>query len=373
MRFTIKRDEFVKGLSIASRAVANKTPVVVLANFKLDLNEEGLTITGSNYDLSIKTLIPHRIGENEVIRNYKEGSTLLNAKILLELARKMEDEELTIEVIDSTIATIGDKRSEYKLNCIRPEEYPDLDLESEGTVLNMATAEFDLMVDQTAFAASTKEQRPVLTAINLEAREGLLTATTTDSARMAKKIMAVPEDVNFNVNIPAKMMTEVAHLLEGTPSVEISVSQKKALFAFGRTLVATRLIAGDYPNTSNIVPRVTNHILEVNAQDLIKAIDRANILSIDRENIVDLSMSEEGVEISAKSSQVGSAVERLEMFRYEGSELTISFNSEFVIAAVRALSSEDVTFQFVGEMKPFVIKNSADDSIVQIVTPVRTY
>ena len=373
MRFTIKRDEFVKGLSIASRAVASKTPIVVLANFKLDLNEEGLTITGSNYDLSIKTLIPHRIGENEVIRNYKEGSTLLNAKILLELARKMEDEELTIEVIDSTIATIGDKRSEYKLNCIRPEEYPDLDLESEGTVLNMTTAEFDLMVDQTAFAASTKEQRPVLTAINLEAREGLLTATTTDSARMAKKIMAVPEDVNFNVNIPAKMMTEVAHLLEGTPSVEISVSQKKALFAFGRTLVATRLIAGDYPNTSNIVPRVTNHILEVNAQDLIKAIDRANILSIDRENIVDLSMSEEGVEISAKSSQVGSAVERLEMFRYEGSELTISFNSEFVIAAVRALSSEDVTFQFVGEMKPFVIKNSADDSIVQIVTPVRTY
>ena len=373
MRFTIRREEFVRGLTIASRAVASKTPVVVLANFKLDLNEDGLYITGSNYDLSIRTLIPHRIGENEIIRNYKEGSTLLNAKILLEIARKIESEELTVEVIDSTFAAIGDKRSEYKLNCIRPEEYPDLDLENEGTTLDMTTAEFELMVDQTAFAASTKEQRPVLTAINLEAREGLLTATTTDSARMAKKIMTVPEDVNFNVNVPAKMMSEVAHLLEGTSSVEIAVSQKKALFEFGRTVIATRLIAGDYPNTSNIIPRVTNHILEVNSQDLIKAIDRANILSIDRENIVDLSMSEEGIEISAKSSQVGSAVERIEMYRYEGSPLTISFNSEFVVAAVRALSSEDVTFSFVGEMKPFVIKNSADDSIVQIVTPVRTY
>ena len=373
MRFTIKREELLKGLSIASRAVANKTPVVVLANLKLDLTEEGLTITGSNYDLTIKTLIPHKIGDNEIIRNYKEGSTLLNAKILVEIARKMEAEELTVEIIDSTIATIGDKRSEYKLNCIRPEEYPDLDLESEGTTLTMTTAEFDLMVDQTAFAASTKEQRPVLTAINLEAREGLLVATTTDSARMAKKIVTVPEDINFNVNIPAKMMTEVAHLLEGSQAVEIAVSQKKALFSFGRTLVATRLIAGDYPNTSNIVPRVTNHVLEVNSQDLIKAIDRANILSIDRENIVDLSMSEDGVEISAKSSQVGSAVERIEMFRYEGAPLTVSFNSEFVVAAIRALSSEDVTFCFVGEMKPFVVKNSSDDSIVQVVTPVRTY
>jgi len=373
MRFTIRRDEFVKGLSIASRAVASKTPVVVLANFKLEINEEGLVIIGSNYDLSIRTFIPFRIGENEIIRNYKEGSTLLNAKILLEIARKMESDELTLEIVDSTIAAISDNRSKYTLNCIRPEEYPDLDLESEGTTLNMTTAEFGLMVEQTAFAASIKEQRPVLTAINLEAREGLLTATTTDSARMAKKIMTVPEDINFNVNVPAKMMSEVAHLLEGSASVEIAVSQKKALFSFGRTLVATRLIAGDYPNTSNIIPRVTNHVLEVNAQDLVKAIDRANILSIDRENIVDLSMSEEGVEISAKSSQVGSAVERIEMFRYEGAPLTISFNSEFVVAAVRALSSEDVTFSFVGEMKPFVIKNSADDSIVQIVTPVRTY
>lgn len=374
MRFTIRREEFVRGLTIASRAVASKTPVAALANLKLELDENGLTITGSNYDLSIRTVIPHRIGENEVIRNYKEGTTLLNAKILLDIVRKLESEEVTIEVTDSTIATIANQKgSNYTLNCIRPEEYPDLDLEVEGTTLAMTTAEFALMVDQTAFAASTKEQRPVLTAINLEAREGLLTATTTDSARMAKKIMTVPEDVVFNVNVPAKMMVEVARLLENSPSVEIAVSQKKALFAFGKTLIATRLIAGDYPNTSNIIPRVSNHTLEVNAQELIKAIDRANILSIDRENIVDLSMSEEGVEISAKSSQVGSAVEKLEIYRYEGNPLTISFNSEFVVAAVRALSSEDVTFSFVGEMKPFVIKNSADDSIVQVVTPVRTY
>ena len=374
MRFTIRREEFVRGLAIASRAIASKTPIAALANFKLDLDENGLTITGSNYDLSIKTLIPHRIGENEVIRNYKEGTALLNAKILSDIVRNLESDEVTIEVTDSTNATIvNQKGSSYSLTLIRPEEYPDLDLEVEGTSLTMTTAEFALMVDQTAFAASTKEQRPVFTAINLEAREGLLTATATDTARMAKKIMTVPEDVVFNVNVPAKMMVEVARLLETSPSVEIAVSQKKALFAFGKTLIATRLIAGDYPNTSNIIPRVTNFVLEVNAQELIKAINRASILSIDRENIVDLSMSEDEVKICAKSSQNGSSEEKIEIFRYEGNPLTISFNCEFVVAAVRALASEDVTFSFVGEMRPFVVKNSADDSIVQVVTPVRTY
>ena len=373
MRFTIKREEFLKGLATASRAVANKVAVAVLANLKIELNENGLFITGSNYDLTIKTQVPYRFNGVEIIRNYKEGATLINAKLITEIARKMESEEITLDVIDSTIATVSDNRSEYKLNCVRPEEYPDLDLEASGTKLTLSKADFDSLVSQTAFAASLKEQRPILTAMNLEAANGLLTATTTDSARMARKDIQIPEDVHFVANVPAKMMVEVDHLLEGLDSIDVAFSDKKALFSLGRTVVASRLIAGEYPNTKNIVPRMTSYHLEVNANDFIKAIDRANILSMDRENVVDLTMSENGVEISAKSQQIGSAIERIDVFKYDGQELRVSFNSEFVVAAVKALNSEDVTFAFVGEMKPFIVKNASDDSVIQIVTPVRTY
>ena len=373
MRFTIKREELLKGLMIESRAVASKVAVPVLANLKFELDERGLFITGSNYDLTIRTFIPYKQDEFEIIRNYKEGATLINSKIIVEIARKMGCEEITLDVIDSTIATISGGGSEYKLNCVRPEEYPDLDLDSSGTKLTLMKEQFDTIVSQTAFAASTKEQRPILTAMNLEAGKGVLTVTATDSARLAKKEILIESDVEFVANVPAKMMVEVDHLLEGVESVDIAFSDKKALFSLGRTIIATRLIAGDYPNTRGILPRITNYSLEINSQDLMKAIERANILSIDRENVVDLTMNENGVEISAKSSQVGSAVERIELFKFEGDALKISFNSEFVLAAVRALASEDVTFLFVGEMKPFVIKNAQDDSIIQIVTPVRTY
>ena len=373
MRFTIKREEFLKGLSIASRAVANKVAVPVLVNLKVELTENGLFITGSNYDLTIKTQVPYRFNGVEIIRNYKEGATLINAKLITEIVRKMESEEITLDVIDSTIATISDNRSEYKLNCVRPEEYPDLDLEANGTKVTLTREQFNSLVSQTAFAASLKEQRPILTAMNLEASNGLLTATATDSARMARKDIRISEDIHFIANVPARMMVEVDHLLEGIDSVDIAFSDKKALFSLDRTIVASRLIAGDYPNTKNIVPRVTNYHLEVNANDLIKAIDRANILSKDRENVVDLSMSENGVEISAKSQQIGSAVEKIDLFKYDGGDLRVSFNCEFVIAAVKALNSEDVTFAFVGEMKPFIVKNASDDSVIQIVTPVRTY
>ena len=373
MRLTIKREEFLKGLSTASRAVASKVAVAVLANLKIELNENGLFITGSNYDLTIKTQVPYRFNGMEIIRNYKEGATLINAKLITEIVRKMESEEITLDVIDSTIATISDNRSEYKLNCVRPEEYPDLDLEPNGTELAISKEDFDALVSQTAFAASTKEQRPILTALNLEAENGLLTATATDSARLARKQIRIEDGINFVANVPARMMVEVDHLLDNIDHVIVAFSDKKALFTLDRTVVATRLVAGDYPNTKNIVPRITNYVLEVNSSDLLKAIDRANILSIDRENVVDLAMDENSIEISAKSSQMGSATERIDLFKYEGQPLKVSFNSEFVNAAVKALACRDVTFAFVGEMKPFVLKDAQDDSVIQVVTPVRTY
>jgi DNA polymerase-3 subunit beta len=373
MKFTINREEFLKGLNIASRAVANKVAVAVLANLKIELDERGLFITGSNYDLTIRTFIPYKSEAKEIMRNYKEGATLINGRIITEIVRKMDAEEVTLDVIDSTIAVISDTHFESRLNCVKPEEYPDIDLEPTGTEIKLTKDAFSSIVSQTAFAASIKEQRPILTAMNLEADSGSLVATTTDSARMARKVLKIAENIRFVANVPAKMMVEVDRLMEGTAAVSVSLSDKKALFTLDRTIIATRLVAGDYPNTKNIIPRSCNYFLEVNASELAKAIDRTTILSIDRENVVDLSMSEFGVEISAKSSQVGTAVEKLETYKFEGQSLKISFNSEFVLSAIRALNCEDVTFEFVGEMKPFVVRNASDDSVIQIVTPVRTY
>ena len=374
MRFVIKRDEFLKALLIAGRAVNSKSSAVpVLANLKLELDEKGLSIIGSNYELTIKTSVPYSRNDQEIIRNAQEGATLVNAKIITDMARKIDTEEINFEVVDSTIAVITAGKIKYNLNCIKANEYPDIDLEPNGIQINLTHTEFSSLVSQTAFAASLKEQRPILTAINLEAADGVLTATTTDSARLARKQISISTDLRFSANVPAKMMVEVDHLLENAESVKVALSDKKALFEFDSTLVATRLIAGDYPNTKNIVPRITNYTLEVNASDFLKAIDRVNILSIDRENVVDLYLSEDNVEISAKSTQVGSASEKIDVFKFSGNNLQISFNSEFVSSAIKALNSEDVTFLFVGEMKPFVVKNPQDESVIQIVTPVRTY
>ncbi len=374
MRFKIDREQFLKGLTIASKAIGSKSPIPVMMNVKMVLDEQGLSLIGSNNDLSIKTVVPYKIGERDIIRDAQFGSTLVASRIITEIARRVAGSELSFEIIDDTIAQIGDGRSSFKLNSVRPEEYPEIDLDPTGVQVSLDSKVFIQMIDQTAFAASGKEQRPILTAVNLEASgDYKLIATATDSARLARKEIALPNPAKFVANVPARVLTEISKLLEGEGMVNLSINEKKILVSFNGTIVSSRLINGDYPNTKNIVPRNFNFFLEANSLELIAAMERVSLLSIERENVVKLSMSDFGVEVSSKSAEVGSAVETIGTCQYTGERLEVSFNSDYVMAAIRACQSEDVTMAFLGEMKPFVIKNAKDESQVQLVTPVRTY
>lgn len=373
MRFCINRECFLKALTIASKAISTKSPIPVMTNFKLTMDNGVLSVLGSDNDITIKTDIPSQIGDKQIINDTEDGSTLVPSKYLTEIIRKIEGEFVTFEVIDETIVKVYDNRSNFKLNSINAEEYPEIDLDETGTSFTLGVDQFKLLVDQTAFAASTKEQRPILTALNLNGGDHKLVATATDSARLARKEIEMNDVPYFNANVPAKVMVEVEKLLENQKEVVISVSEQKIIFKFEDTLVSSRLISGDYPNTRNIVPKAFNYFLEVNAKELLDAMDRVSLLLIDKENVIKLTMSPESVEVSAKSNQVGSATEAINICQYNNDRLEISFNTIYVAEAIKACQSEDVVIEFLGEMKPFVVKNPNDNSQIQLITPVRTY
>lgn len=373
MRFTIEKDQLLKGLSCASHAVAAKAPIPLLTNVKLDLNEKGLEITGSNSEITIKNTVPYMIEGREVIRNAGLGATLVNARIITEVIRRIDSPTISLEVVDDSVVKIEDGKSSFKLNSMKAEEYPDIDLTPAGCIIEVKCSTFASLVEQSAFAASQKDVRPILKSLNLQADGENLIATATDSARLAKKTVLTYNDAKFACNAPAKTVQDIVRLFEGAETVRISVDDRKILFEFANTVVSSRLIPGDYPVTGAIIPQNFNYYLEVNSQELLRAIDRVRVLSADNEPVVKLSMREDDVEISAKSDINGSAVEHLSAYSYTGERLVVSFNSNFVIDAVKALKSEDVTICFMGEMKPFVVKNPKDSSAVELITPMRTY
>ncbi len=373
MRLSVDKEQLLKALNNAGKAIAPKSPLPLLANFKVELNEKGLEVTGSNNDITIRTTVPYMIGDKQIITNTVPGSTLINAHLLGDIVRKMEGNVISLDVIDNAIAKVDDGHSSFKLNCANAEEYPDIDLEPSGTDLTMDCQQLEDLVAQSAFAASTKEQRPILTALNLEAGENELIATATDSARLARKSVHIDSDVRFRANVPARTLIDITHLMEGSAAVTFYVSDKKVLFTFDNTVVSSRLISGDYPVTRSIIPQNFNYFLQVNSQELLNAMDRVAVLSSGKESVVKISMREDHVEVSARSDSNGSANEPIQTFQFSGERLEVSFNSLFVIDAIKALKSEDVTICFQAEMRPFVVKNPKDDSVIELITPMRTY
>lgn len=373
MRFTINREAFLKSLTLASKAVPAKSAYPVLVNLRLELNEKGLEVVGSNGDVVIRSTVPYMIGEKEIIRNTSYGCNLVNAKLIVETIRRLEAEEISVEVIDEAIMKIDTGKSNFKLNCLKADDYVDIDLASSGTNLEVGCVEFSNLIEQSAFAASNKEQRPILTALHLEAENNKLIATATDSARLARKEISIDSDVHFVANLPARIVLDVIHMFDAAKTVEISVSDKKALFSFDNVVISSRLIPGDYPVGKNIIPQNFSYTLEVNAGELLKAIDRVRILATGEAPVVKLSMKEDSVEVSARSDSTGSAIDAIETFQYNGNRLEVSFNSQFVLDAVKTLKTEDVVLCFLGEMKPFAIKNPKDDSVVDLITPMRTF
>ncbi len=373
MRFTIEKESFNKAMGIVSHAVGGKNVNPVLLCFKLEVTNNGLSLIGYNQEIAIRTIVPFDVDGRTLVRDYSLGGALIQARLLNDVVRRMEGNEVTIEVIDGSIAKIDDGKSSFKLYCMSAEEYPDIDFTASASSFELPATVLSSLVEQTSFAALTKDGRPALTAVNLKQENGQIVSMATDGARLSKKSVDVEGNLSkFTANIPAKALSDISKLPEPRDVVQISFSQDSVIFEFGNTVVSSRLIPGSYPVTGAIIPHTYAHYLEVNAKEIISAIDRLAVLSQGGAPVVKLTMTDRTVEVSSANSQTGSGVERINTFQYSGERLEIAFNSIFVCEAIRALGSEDVNFNFVGEMKPFVIKNPNDDSIVELITPMRT-
>ncbi len=372
MKLTIDRLRLLKVLNTVSIAIGQKSPTPAFLNFKFEMNSDSLAITGSNSDMTIQSVLPLKEGDNDIILSFIPGSTLISSKFLLEIIRKLEGNWVTIEVIDDVIAKISDEKSDFKLNSMRVEDYPDLDLDVEGDCVEFKADDFKKIVTQTAFAASTKEVRPVLTAINVKADGEQMEFTATDSFRLSKKLHRVEGHHEFEVNIPVKTMSEVAKLVENN-NVKMIVSDRKVVFQYDTTSVYSRLINGDFPKTSRMIPDSYPYVLQVGADTFRNAISRVSLLAIERENIVKVVITRDELEISSKSDQIGSANEKISDFRYAGERFEISFNYNYVNEAIGAAQSDDVILSFAGEMTAFRVTAPNDETIVQIITPVRSY
>lgn len=377
MKFKINKNEFLKGLLQVGKIIPIKHTNPIFVNIKLKLTTDSLILTGSNGDLSITTSVPFFRNNQEIIRDVQLGSILANSDILCNIVKRLDGEEIAFDVLDDNEARIEvDDKASFNLHCIDANEYPDLDFSFKGVKVILDASEIANVVSQVSFAASIKNVRPVFTGVNIEGSGSKINFVATDNARLAKKEVEAEISEVFNTTVPVRTFQEIARSITDEDKITLYINDRRILVELKDTIISSVLLPGTYLNVKNIIPKNFLYTLEVDANDLIKTIETANVFSAttgEKGATIRCYMSQENVVFRCSSDQNGNSSVMLNLFKYTGERLEISFKCEYVLSAVKALKTSEVLLCFQGEFNPFVIIGKNDPSVIQLLTPVKTH
>ena len=375
MKLTIKKDLLLNALNKVSKAISTKNLIPVLAGIKFELKKKRLTLTASDNDITIQTMI--EATNDEDFKVEQEGSIIIQGKYILDIVRKLPDKYINIEVIDELKILIYTENSEFNLNGISESEYPNIGLEESKKKVSINASVFKDIVNQTAFASSNEESKPVLTGINFNIVGDVLECNSTDSYRLARKVVKLTgaSEENYNIVIPSHNILEFSRIIDDEDGdVELHIFNNKILFKIGNLKFESRLINGTYPNTSNLLPEESYLVVSTNLNAFYDVIDRVSILTSDKEkNIVTLETRGDILVLKSSSVEIGRVEEKMPISKNNDEDIKISFSAKYMMEALKSFSTETVDIHFVGEIKPILIKSSEDDTLTQLVLPIRTY
>ncbi|MDO4499925.1 MAG: DNA polymerase III subunit beta [Erysipelotrichaceae bacterium] len=372
MNFKIRKKEFLDSISNAVRAISSTTPLPALSGIKFEAKENSLVVISSDSNISIRTIIKNTEKDTDILTVNETGEVIIDARYILEIVRKIDSPFINFEIIDGTLVKIYGANSEFKINGMKGSEYPEINFSVSDNAFSIKTEAFFEIVNQTAFACAETDTRPILTGVNFKAKEGILTINATDSYRLASKKVEIDSDLEFSITIPNKHLSLIYHSLANVDDVMIVIDNQKISFVFNNTIVQTRLLDDVFPDTSKLIPLSFTQVLEIKAKELANAIDRTSFIKSDGKNIVKLTITAEEIDITS-SNQIGSSYENVKLISFEGDPFEISCSGKYLMDAIKAIGSENITISFSGELRPLIITNKEDNSVVQLISPVRTY
>jgi DNA polymerase-3 subunit beta len=368
MKFRCERDVLVDALGSATRAVSSRGGALPVLSGVL---------TGSDLDLTIQVAV--------TVAGDGDGVAVLPARLAADIIRALEPGAVHVEVSD-TEASIASGRSHFSVRVLPADDFPRVaDAPPEQVTLDAAA-----LVDalrQVVPAASHDDARPILTGVLMAAEGDGLRLVATDSYRLAVRDLAgvsVLREVQ-SVLVPSRALGELARLLAGADSVSLRLGERDATFEVGSfdassgaeggdvsatgTRLTTRLIEGQFPNYRQLIPEHHPNRLTVGREPLLDALRRVKLLA--REAIpVHLELRAGTVQLSAVTQDVGQAEEELDA-KYEGTEMGISFNPEYLADGIEVVAGDEVTLETLDGLKPAVVRAVGRDDYLYLLMPIR--
>jgi DNA polymerase-3 subunit beta len=363
VKFRCERDTLADAIATAQRAVASRAGAMpVLSGLRVTLTDGSVELVGSDLELTIRVHAPAD-GDGS-------GSAVVPARLFSEIVHKLEAGVVTVELGDDE-ARIEGGRFSTTLRTLAVADFPRL-TEIDRPGVRVDAGGFAEALRQVVPAASRDDARPILTGVLLTASGGGLRLVATDSYRLAMRDLQGVSmlEEGQRVLVAAKGLGEVQRLLS-SGEVEVVLGEREVLFRVGATEVTTRLIEGDFPNYQQLIPSGYPNRLTVARDALQAAVNRVRLVGQRTDTApIRLAMTEEGLELSAVAQDVGEAHESVEA-KYEGTELTVAFNSQFLLDGIEAAGSEEVVVESIDPLKPAVLRSPDGNDFLYLLMPVR--
>lgn len=364
MRIVCEKNLLQRYVATVSKAASAKSPLNVLEGIYLRAENETVTLYGSDGTLSIRCKFEAAVPE--------AGETVLPARLLGEILSKFDECEIHIKTEENNmVMECGHSRT--TLCMMDPEGYPKFPEYSKSRSASIFSCKFVSMIDQTVFATSISEDKPILTGILMEIDHDALKLVALDGYRLAIRQEAVQSGMDYSeVIAPARSMREIARIIPDDESTIRIHTADHLLAVTGEDFeITTRVLQGDYVKYKNILPADHATRIVVDKLSLYNSLERASILARQsKTNLVNLKIEDALMTITS-DSEVGRAREEVGI-QLSGKNLNISFNSRYLLDVLKEIGDESLIFDFNTNISPCVIRPLQGESFYYLVLPVKT-
>lgn len=364
MKFSSAKEVILEAFLTTSKAASSKSTIPALEGLLLELNDNKLTVTGYNLEIGIRTEIP--------VENGEDGSTVINARILCEIVRKMPSGVLEFDIGDNKTAKIKNGQTEFSIMCMRADEYPPVPQTGIENGFSMPQHLLKSMINQTKYACATTDTKPTLTGCKFEIADNVLSVVAVDGIRIALRQENVAyENVDFIV--PNRTLEELTHILsdENDKNVTVCIDKNQILFKIDKYTMISRLINGDFLEYRKHLNCECTVYAEVNCREIIDMLDRA-MLVINEKNKspVRCEFGSDSITMSCTTS-LGKVSDKIAV-KYNGEPITIGFNAKFLLDAFKACDTDKVKIILTGSaVSPVIILPMEGRSFIFFLLPMR--
>lgn len=360
MKLTIEQSELVATLTQSTAIVEARNTIPVLSNVKIMASGSQMQTVATDLDIEVTANAPATVDV--------EGGVTVNAKMLLDIVKKLSKGALVSLTVDGYHLYINSGRSNFKLATLPVEDFPVMVTSEYDNTFTIATDEIASLINRVSFAQSTEETRYYLNGVYLHNdANGNLCGVATDGTRLAKMTLESDQEIN-NVIVPRKTVAQLkALLIDG--DVEVSTSPNKIRFVGDGYSIVSKVVDGTYPDYTRVIPSDNKKVVTVSAKDFGLASARVSLVSEDRVRAVKLAFSEGMCVLSVKGAN-GDGHDEVEV-AYSGEDFEIGFNSKILADAIAQADVGDVNLSFGDSGSPVLIEPHDYAGFMAVVMPMR--